>query len=445
MNEPFLQSYETIRHEQAAGTEVPGILDDPFAAGKPGVALCAVSRDPARTRGSLMPTANTFSQRPHYGPYDDETHDNWSMPVFRIGGTQIHVTYSVFVAMAVLTAIIASATPREGNADLPLVTLIGVAFWVGGWIVQTVGALAMGSWMRCTPASLTIGPWGVEATPRPWTASQSLAMIAATLMPVLILATVILSIDYVLMGRAGIHGAENITLWVRNWVTAWTVPSLGLTSADSPLQTGGWLCLVQVCCQTVPFPTTLGRLGLISTVSLTHRNSDPKVQARRARFAVRIIAFAVTLLAAVMLLIDEPSFPMQWPLILLLGLVLWLTAQANDIGRYVSNFHELSDEQILHWLESDDDDENVIFESTDDVIPESESIYSRLTGFARSWNHRRKALRALQRERAEADDIKQLDEVLDRLHQQGHDSLSEKDRALLTRVSQTLQKHRSES
>ena len=144
-----------------------------------------------------------------------------------------------------------------------------------------------------------------------------------------------------------------------------------------------------------------------------------------------------------MLLLGDSDLPLQWPLILLLGLVMWLTAQARDIGRYVSNFHELSDEQVLHWLETDDED--ALFDATDDLSPTRESLISRFNGFARSWNHRRKALRALQRERAEADDIKQLDEVLDRLHQQGHDSLSEKDRALLTRVSRTLQKHRSQS
>ena len=110
-----------------------------------------------------MPAANTFPQRPQYGPFDDEPHDSWSMPVFRIGVTQIHVTYSVFVGLAVLTAFVASAAPREGNSDLPWVTLIGVAFWISGWMVQLIGALAMASWMRCTPASLTIGPWGVEA------------------------------------------------------------------------------------------------------------------------------------------------------------------------------------------------------------------------------------------------------------------------------------------
>ncbi len=388
-----------------------------------------------------MTAANAFSQRPQPGPFDDEAHDSWSMPVVRVAGTQLHIAYSVFIALAVLTAFTVTVAPREGNSDLPIVTLIGVAFWVTGWCVQTVAALAIGIWLRCPSSTMTIGLWGVESSRRPWTAAQALALVAGTLVPVLLLGTAIIAADYVWYGHPSFQQSGSQSSWLGSWVNVWDTPSLGLTSADSILRTGAWLCFIQVLCQTLPFPTTLGRLGLVALVTVTQPDSDPRVQTRRSRFAIRVIAVTMATTAAALLLIDGAVLPMQWPLLLLLAVVLWLTAQAKDISSYVSSFHELSDEQILQWLDSEGPlaDDGLV------KLAPRETLLARVTGFAKNWNNRRKALRALQREHAEADDVLRLDEVLERIHTDGKESLSEKDRALLMRVSRTMQKQRTDS
>jgi hypothetical protein len=127
-------------------------------------------------------------------------------------------------------------------------------------------------------------------------------------------------------------------------------------------------------------------------------------------------------------------------MLLLLGLVMWLTSRARDVSEQVSCFHELFDEQVLQWLDSELDSK-----STVKGRAIHDGLLARVGGAARTWIHRRKARRAMQREHAEADDAIRLDEVLDRLYSNGHESLSDKDRALLVRVSRTLQRHRDEA
>jgi len=388
-----------------------------------------------------MSAANAFSQRPSQEPFDDDASEGWSLPIVRLGRTRIHLSYSVFVALAVLIAFTLSVATREGNEDLPLVTMMGVGFWVAGWMVQLFSSWAICHWMRRPCTSLTIGLWGTESTRRIWSAGQCLTFVLATLAPVLVLAVVLLFADRWLYGPSAVT-----TTWLFGWLPTLQAPSLGLTKADSILQSGAWLLFIQLLCQTLPFPTTLGRLGLIATVALTEPDSNTEVQARRVQLSIHVIAFTMALTAIVLLWMDDRFMHIQWPLLLILAVVLWITASSPDIRDCVNGFNQLSDAQVLQWLEADGEP------STEDAAAgkhrrRDHSVISlaALRGVARTWQHRRKAKRAMIRERAEADDVKHLDEVLERLHRDGHESLSDKDRALLLRVSRTLRQHRKDS
>jgi hypothetical protein len=391
-------------------------------------------------RGKLMPAAKAFSQTSQFGPFDDDASDSWSMPVVRLGQTQFNVAYSVFVALAVLAAVTAVVTPREGNGDIPIVMLVSIGLWITGWLVQVVSALAIFWWLRCPCKSLTIGLWGVEGTRRAWTASQCVAMVAATLFTLLLLGVSLLIVDFTLIGKDVGSG-----LFLQNLLQTWSTPSLGLADASSIIQTASWLCFIQVLCQSLPFPTTLGRLGLIATVSMADHQSDPRIQTRHARMAIRVIAIVILAAALAMLVVAENQWRLQWPMLMVLSLILWITSYAHDVSEQVSSFHELSDEQILQWLDSEDAQIETDSDSTAIDHRGPMDAVAKLKGAATTWNQRRKARRAMEREHAEADDELRLDAVLERLHANGHESLSYEDRALLMRVSRTLQRHRGES
>ena len=51
------------------------------------------------------------------------------MPLGRLAGIRLGLSYSVFLAAAILIAVLLTFSGRPGNSDLVRVTALGAAFW----------------------------------------------------------------------------------------------------------------------------------------------------------------------------------------------------------------------------------------------------------------------------------------------------------------------------
>ena len=111
----------------------------------------------------------------------------------QIAGVRIFVSYSVFVAFAVLAGLVTMISTREKDCvrairTLPVVATTAVAIWCFGWVNATAGAtlsytLAPGPEAK----TITIGLLGIEWTnplyrDRPWGAGAILGSAILTLL-----------------------------------------------------------------------------------------------------------------------------------------------------------------------------------------------------------------------------------------------------------------------
>jgi hypothetical protein len=223
--------------------------------------------------------------------------------------------------------------------------------------------------------------------------------------------------------------AESLVMGLRSWqgtLIVWTAPGFGLLSSESVWLAGAWLCWIQAICQMFPLPKSLGRVWLVSIVALLARGAGETSQTDIARRLLQVVA-TVTAIIAVASIGREPNLAVpRWPLLMLLAVVLWITARGSDILDMLIAFGST--------IDPDSDDASSEFVDRPWLLRTTQSV--------RSIWLRRKARKALQQERNEAVDAAQLDHVLEQLHEQGIESLSSGDRALLNRVSQALRRQR---
>ena len=104
----------------------------------------------------FMPAFDLDSQSPG-GSFEPQPSDNWSMPLGAVAGIRLSVSYSVFVAFAVLSGLVAMVQGRQGNSDLPWVALTAVTIWCFGWVVQLCVQLCLHFWSSAKSESITIG------------------------------------------------------------------------------------------------------------------------------------------------------------------------------------------------------------------------------------------------------------------------------------------------
>ncbi len=369
-----------------------------------------------------MPAINAFPQRPRRDPPFEDEVDTWAMPLGRIGGIKIQLSYAVFVAFAVLAGMIAvfkapSGDPNlpSADSDLPLIALIGSGFWITGWFAQLATYVFFRSAAKIPIVSLTIGLLGIESRSRSWSAKSALLVTSTAVLSVLMLGGMLVVAEGLVMGGRSLQSALSV----------WTAPGFGLGSSDTVWLAGAWLLWIQAVCQMFPLPKSLGRVWLVSLVSVLARDVE-RPQTDTARRLLQVIA-TITAIIAVVSIESEPNLAIpRWPLLLLLAVILWITARGSDV-----------------------DDMLIAFAST--VEPGSEAALSRPA--RRTWLNRsgqsirsvwlrRRARKALEQERNEAIDAGKLDDVLGQLHEQGFESLSSSDRALLNRVSEALRRQR---
>ena len=155
--------------------------------------------------------------------------------MLRVGSLQVHLSYGVLIAIAVLALVAVMGSSSHGNADLPRVIGLGALFWVSGWFVQSITYLSTCRLMGSPAFELSLGLLGVEVGPRRWPARRALLVALAT-----IAALIVLGSFYRL-----IEGDFRLPQIVRSEQSIWSPPSIGFSKHDSIWRSAAWLCLAQ--------------------------------------------------------------------------------------------------------------------------------------------------------------------------------------------------------
>lgn len=341
---------------------------------------------------------------------DDPEH-RLAIPLGTWWNTNLYLSYGIFFAAAVVVAVGLVSRSQPGNSDLPRVVALGCVFWIAGWTVQLATHALVATLMGLRLGSLALGVFGIESAPRLWPASRTLIVSIATITSLLVLASFFRLVEGGFQMPVVSDAPEN----------RWIAPSFGFTAHDSIWRSAAWLCCVQAAFQMFPLPRTMGRQVLAALASLCSRRLDLNSQVRVLQRCLMAVAIVTLILAIGILVRDEnqASIP-RWPLFVFLSVLLWISCYRKDVSQIMAGFQSAA-------------------ESSEGI---SSSLLSRVRSLIRTRRERKKILRTMQRERNEAVDAARLDEILHRLHSEGPSSLSDEDRVILDRVSNTLRQQR---
>ncbi|QEF98393.1 hypothetical protein Mal15_24450 [Stieleria maiorica] len=388
-----------------------------------------------------MPAFDVDSQSPG-GSFEPQPADNWSMPLGAIAGIRLYISYSVFIALAVLTGLVAMVQGREGNSDLPLVTLTAVTIWFFGWGVQLLVHLCLHYWTDAKSESITIGVLGVEAANPlyrryPWTAVANLMAACFSLTALVIFGAACLAVH--MLTRT--DGYADATLWLRELAT----PGLGLDAVANCYLTAAWLFWIQAACQAYPLPKNLGRGALASVVVLLAADADDSLQLRLLRRLLQFVSLITVVIAMATLIADGDVNLPRWPILLLLAVALWVSTRKSDLHDWITSVHIAGADPIsAHFdvTELRESDLDAPVTRPSGVKPKRTPWISEMIDSVRMRQKRKRVRAAMRREHEEASDAARLDQVLQIVSEHGTEGLSAEDRALLMRVSKNLQRHR---
>ncbi len=330
------------------------------------------------------------------------------MPLGRLAGTRLGLSYTVFFAAAIIFAVVLTFSGRPGNADLVRVTALGAAFWVSGWLVQALAYFVLTWLLGLRLSQLSVGLLGVESVPRSWSASRTLLTALGTLGSLLLLGGFYRLVE----------GGFQMPVLSPTPDQSLTAPSIGFDSPDSIWWSGAWLCWVQGLCQIYPLPRTIGRQLVGACCGIAGRRFDLSIQTMIFRRCIAMIAMLTLVLAVGLMSGEADRVVPRWPLLALLGVLLWLSSRASDVPTILLGF-----------------------ESTKEIESQA-GLISRIRGVIRSRQDQKRLRKTLQQERSEAVEASRLDEILNQLHQDGIDSLAAEDRKILERVSKNLRQRR---
>jgi hypothetical protein len=370
---------------------------------------------------------------------DEPATSSWTIPLGRLGSVRFFLSSSVLVAVAIVIVVVATVTGRQGNADLPMLALIGAAFWVSGWAAQIVVELWVSGMYRRPVPSVTVNLVGIESRPRRWPPIESLMVSFSSLAALLCLGAVYWWAD----------GGFQTPVFVLDRPDIWSVPSFGFAASDSVWLVGAWLCWAQALCQTFPLPKTTGRHILGAITSLCSRRLGAAQQVAVFRRCLVVMSL-VTLVIAILMIRDERGLLIpRWPWVFFLSVLLWISTRARDLEATILSF------QSAQGIEVDGDSFGT-HEGDCSRLPDDEDrlasvmreggrhrgLWTRIRRSIKARGERRRVRQAMEIERREAVDAAQVDEILARLHEQGAESLSDDDRRILQRVSRSLRKSR---
>ncbi|OYP31123.1 hypothetical protein [Rhodopirellula sp. MGV] len=394
------------------------------------------------------------SQNPE-GPLRYPPPENWSIPVGRIAGIAIYVSYSVFIALAIVAVLVATIQNRQGQADLPVVASTTVAVWATGWLVQLIVFLGFQSTTFAHSDSLTIGLLGAEvgfplSRRRCWTAATN----------VLVAGTCLAALTVLGVGCLAMHlSAKSLDLGtLANWTQTLSTPGFGFGTVENIYLAATWMFWFQAFCQAFPMPRNLGRGGLISLMALFAAEADEEFKRKLARRMIQLLSLVLMLIALSILLVEPTQQVPRWPAIVLLSLLLWQSAGRSDVVAWIRSveFAKIDQSESAALLLDYPASGSGSFAATrshgsnltgspglaGSQRAKSPGLVKRATDSFLLYQKRKRARLALQRERSEAFDISRLDEVLQIVSEKGKAALSSEDLALLERVSEMLRKNR---
>ncbi|QDV86306.1 hypothetical protein [Planctomycetes bacterium TBK1r] len=383
-----------------------------------------------------MPAFDVDSQSPG-GSFEPQPADHWSMPLGAIAGIRLYLSYSVFVALAILAGLVATVHGREGNGDLPLVALTAVTIWCFGWGLQLLVQLGLHRWTNAKSESITIGLLGVEAANPlyrryPWSAVANLMAACFSLTALVMLGASCLAV-HMLTRTAGYADG---TLWLQELAA----PGLGLDAVEKSYLTAAWLLWIQAACQAYPLPKNLGRGAIASAIALFAAEANDDLQLKLLRRLLQLISLITVVIAIATLIGDGDVHLPRWPVLLFLAGLLWVSTYKNDLRDWITSIHVAAADPIAGHFDVTELRASDVTDSHDTSVR---------TPWLSEWidsvrmRHKRKRVRAaMRREHEEANDAARLDQVLQIVSQHGTKGLSHEDRALLQRVSKNLRRHR---
>ena len=382
------------------------------------------------------------------GSFDPQPDRGWSLLLGRVGGLPISVSYSVFIAMGLLVALVALLRHREGDADLPVITAVAVTAWIFGWIVQSLTYLWLHLRTQARSSLLSIGLIGVELSyplhrPRPWTALQNLC-------------AAVLSMSVLVLFAAACFA---IHLWKFDWfgwqVSQWwgelSRPGMGLDSPSTCYLAAAWMFILQTACQLFPLPRHQGRSALFSLGWILASHHGEAGQVRFVRRSLRVIA-AMTMIAAAWALVSGgQAYLPSWLMLAVVAMMLLISSGSDDVQLWVQSLYVAQNDPAERYLQTSVDHEpfDAMWYGIDDQEVNRSSRagtptpgpgpFARATSRFQMFLRRRKLRTMMHREQEEARDAEGLDAVLQKVSQSGMDSLTDQERKLLQRVSKTLQ------
>lgn len=376
-----------------------------------------------------MTGLNVFSPRQPDGPFQSDVTEGWSMPVGKMGGIRFYVSYSIFVALAVLAGLVAMIQNRPGNADLPVTALVAVGIWALGWLVQVIVLLVFHFVVGYRSNTITVGLLGVESPNRLWDSVQWTA--SATIM---VASTTLIAVFLCGFGFFATHASIH-SGWSSDAVfELFRTPGFGLGATESLWLAGTWLCWVQVLCQLFPLPRNLGRTLICSACYKLAGETGDDFQVKLAKRLLQLAAITTLALALVTMAADQNVSVPRWPLLALLSVLLWISSRSSDVR-----------DSIVAYRLADNGDPFTIpagNEADDNGFESDPGWASQMAESIRMRKKRKKAQAAMRREHEEASDAARLDDVLKIVSKQGTDGLSDSDLALLRRVSENLRRER---
>ncbi len=359
-----------------------------------------------------------------------------AIPLGRIGGARLFLSGIVLVAAAVVVAISAAMTHQQGNADLPMVVMIGSGFWAGAWLVQLAAQWVASQWCGLRPTEFTINLIGVESGPGGSTAGQSLFVSLSSIAALVVSGIFFWWAD----------GGFQTPMLAPSKPAFWPPPSIDLASPHTVWRVGAWLFWVQAVCQMFPLPRTTGRQILAAMTVISAPDLDESLQINIFRKCLVAFALGTLVIAIVMISHDAGAAIPRWPFVFLLAALLWASSRARDVGDTIVGFRsncELDPPRAFGGDEGEATVEMKRFERTNHDVDPLLGIAHQPPRLIQASSDRRRAERETQQKRREAIDASQLDDILNRLHENGADALSSDDRAILDRVSHALRNRRS--
>ncbi|TWU60388.1 hypothetical protein Poly51_06630 [Rubripirellula tenax] len=347
----------------------------------------------------------------------------WAVPVGSVAGTRFSLSYGIFIAAGIVMAVVVMASGQPGNGDLPLTAAIATAIWVTGWGTQVLAYTAIAWMVGMRVGEVTLGLIGPESPPRRWSAVSAITVAMGTMISLLVLVMVFRWIGGGFqMPTIGPADSETIP-------GTGTIEALAMGSPDAIWRAAAWLCSLQLLCQMFPLPRTLGRQTLAALTAICGRRLDLPTQVQLLGRGLIVLSM-LTLVSAIWFLSETANSSSvervpRWPLLFALSILLWISSRRSDVSESLRGFALASD-------------------TVSQSAPGRTNVITKIRQSATSRRRHKDLQAAVLRERTEAVDADRLDGILQQLHNEGIDSLSDEDRKILSRVSEQLRKARQQ-